>query len=384
MARGQDFAKPADRRGSSRSGSGRSGSARSGRKPERSEAALPIWVWTVLAVAILLLIAAVYHVTRPAEPLQFSPSSSARQAQANAVAAAGSADDAAALDPKPERRTREDADAAKVEIPASEDPTFDFYSMLPSDGVGVPAVTESSSKVEARPPEPKPSRPVEETFVEPSNPAAEAARLAAAADAAERARQQQQDKAEQLKRLAEQAARAEQAAQADPSAASRAAAEAKAQAEARSKALAAEAAAASKQKAAEAASLATQMRQEEEARKAAKARKAEQAAKAAEQAKAQKAAAAEATVAKAPAAKSTSGRFAVQVAALKSVEDAERIRANLLMQGFSARIEQAEVKGQTWQRLRLGPFASREDAQATKQALAAAGHQAALVPLGKP
>ena len=382
MARGQDFAKPADRRGSSRSGSGRSGSARSGRKPERSEAALPIWVWTVLAVAILLLIAAVYHVTRPAEPLQFSPSSSARQAQTNAVAAGRSADDTAALDPKPERRTREDADAAKVEIPASEDPTFDFYSMLPSDGVSVPAVTDSG-KVEARPPEPKPSRPAEETFVEPSNAAAEAARLAAAAEAAERARQQQQDKAEQPKRLAEQAAGAEQAALADTRAASRAAAEAKAQAEARSKALAAEALAASRQKATEAASLAAQLRQEEEARKAAKARKAEQAAKAAEQAKAQKAAAAEATVAKSPAAKSSSGRFAVQVAALKSVEDAERIRASLLMQGFSARIEQAEVKGQTWQRLRLGPFASREDAQATKQALAAAGHQAALIPLGR-
>jgi cell division protein FtsN len=55
------------------------------------------------------------------------------------------------------------------------------------------------------------------------------------------------------------------------------------------------------------------------------------------------------------------------------------MKAKLALQGFTANVQPVNINGQTWHRVRLGPFNSATDLEAAKQRLAAAGiHAIAL------
>ncbi len=85
------------------------------------------------------------------------------------------------------------------------------------------------------------------------------------------------------------------------------------------------------------------------------------------------------TAAAAPAA---SG-YLLQVGAFPSPADAETLKAKLAMQGFVANVASVNVNGQTYNRVRLGPFHSATELEAAKQRLASAGINAIALKEGK-
>ncbi|MFT5084484.1 MAG: cell division protein FtsN, partial [Lentisphaeria bacterium] len=55
----------------------------------------------------------------------------------------------------------------------------------------------------------------------------------------------------------------------------------------------------------------------------------------------------------------TSDQFILQVASFKSLKDAERVRAELILLNLEAKTETAKVRnGETWHRVLVGPFES--------------------------
>ena len=71
--------------------------------------------------------------------------------------------------------------------------------------------------------------------------------------------------------------------------------------------------------------------------------------------------------------------YLLQVGSFPSGADADSMKAKLALQGFSANVQPVNINGQTWHRVRLGPFASATDLEAAKQRLSAAGiHAIAL------
>ncbi|WP_430392067.1 SPOR domain-containing protein [Dyella sp. 20L07] len=86
--------------------------------------------------------------------------------------------------------------------------------------------------------------------------------------------------------------------------------------------------------------------------------------------------------AQAPATPSASG-YLLQVGAFPSASDAETLKAKLAMQGFIANVAPVNVNGQTYNRVRLGPFHSATELEAAKQRLASAGINAIALKEGK-
>ena len=73
------------------------------------------------------------------------------------------------------------------------------------------------------------------------------------------------------------------------------------------------------------------------------------------------------------------GGYLLQVGSFPSGADADAMKAKLALQGFSASVQPVTINGQTWNRVRLGPFASATDLEAAKQRLSSAGiHAIAL------
>jgi cell division protein FtsN len=71
--------------------------------------------------------------------------------------------------------------------------------------------------------------------------------------------------------------------------------------------------------------------------------------------------------------------YLLQVGSFPSSADADSMKAKLALQGFSANVQPVNINGQTWHRVRLGPFASATDLEAAKQRLSSAGiHAIAL------
>ncbi len=73
-----------------------------------------------------------------------------------------------------------------------------------------------------------------------------------------------------------------------------------------------------------------------------------------------------------PLASKTKEPYVVQIAAFKNKQDAERMKAELLLKGFEASILQK--KNDDWFRVTVGPFNSRSDAQKTQVNLARNEH----------
>lgn len=80
-----------------------------------------------------------------------------------------------------------------------------------------------------------------------------------------------------------------------------------------------------------------------------------------------------------PAPAPTKAKFVVQVAALSSAGAADELVARLSLGGFSAYAEVVGTASGTLHRVRVGPYASRDDAQRAIDRLKAAGHKATLV-----
>ena len=72
-------------------------------------------------------------------------------------------------------------------------------------------------------------------------------------------------------------------------------------------------------------------------------------------------------------------KFAVQVAALSNAAAARELAARLKKGGFNAYVEAVSSADSTLHRVRVGPFAGREEAQRAAEKLRAAGHKATVV-----
>ena len=71
--------------------------------------------------------------------------------------------------------------------------------------------------------------------------------------------------------------------------------------------------------------------------------------------------------------------YFVQAGAYGRTEDAERQRARLAMLGFSAKVTEREQSGRTIYRVRVGPYAHKDEADSVKQKIDGAGIESALV-----
>lgn len=65
--------------------------------------------------------------------------------------------------------------------------------------------------------------------------------------------------------------------------------------------------------------------------------------------------------------------YRLQVASFRSKDDAENLRASLILEGMQAYIQSSEVKGSTWHRIFVGPFDNRSNMNKVQDKLAARG-----------
>ena len=73
----------------------------------------------------------------------------------------------------------------------------------------------------------------------------------------------------------------------------------------------------------------------------------------------------------------------MQAGAYGSQAEAEQQRAKLAIMGLEAHLQEREVNGRTMYRVRLGPFAQREQAEDVRVKLQGAGIESALVRVQK-
>jgi cell division protein FtsN len=79
------------------------------------------------------------------------------------------------------------------------------------------------------------------------------------------------------------------------------------------------------------------------------------------------------------AAPTQAGAYLLQVGSFPNASDAEAMKAKLALQGFVAEVKPVSINGKTWNRVRIGPFASAAKLEQVKQRLASAGiHAIAL------
>ncbi|WP_028238209.1 SPOR domain-containing protein [Stutzerimonas azotifigens] len=76
------------------------------------------------------------------------------------------------------------------------------------------------------------------------------------------------------------------------------------------------------------------------------------------------------TIAKAPAVT----QFFLQAGSFRKREDADRVRAQILLQGHDVRVEAGTVREETWYRVLVGPYADREQLAQAQKKLAAGGY----------
>lgn len=75
-------------------------------------------------------------------------------------------------------------------------------------------------------------------------------------------------------------------------------------------------------------------------------------------------------------ASSSKGTYVLQVGAYPDSSAADAKKAELALQGFTAHVQTISLDGKTWNRVRLGPFATATELQAMQKKLQAAGFQA--------
>ncbi|MBC9249064.1 cell division protein [Pseudomonas alcaligenes] len=80
-------------------------------------------------------------------------------------------------------------------------------------------------------------------------------------------------------------------------------------------------------------------------------------------------------VAKAP----VSNQFFLQAGSFRKREDADKVRAQLILLGQNVQVESGKVREETWFRVLVGPYASREELAAAQKQLAASGYSNLLL-----
>jgi septal ring-binding cell division protein DamX len=70
-----------------------------------------------------------------------------------------------------------------------------------------------------------------------------------------------------------------------------------------------------------------------------------------------------------PAPRSASGPYSVQIDAVMDLQGAQQMARKIKARGFQPYVVRTEVGGKTWYRLRVGHYASPEDAQAAESRL---------------
>lgn len=85
-----------------------------------------------------------------------------------------------------------------------------------------------------------------------------------------------------------------------------------------------------------------------------------------------------------PPASASGGRYILQAGSSRNAADAERLRASLALQGMSAQVQPVTVNGETWHRIRVGPFGSRAEADVAQRQLHGARINTMLLELRNP
>lgn len=85
-----------------------------------------------------------------------------------------------------------------------------------------------------------------------------------------------------------------------------------------------------------------------------------------------------------PSAPADGGRYILQAGSSRNAADAERLRASLALQGMVAQVQPVNINGETWHRIRVGPFASRTEADTAQRQLHSAKINTMLLELRTP
>ncbi|HBI22182.1 MAG TPA: hypothetical protein DDY37_06335 [Legionella sp.] len=75
----------------------------------------------------------------------------------------------------------------------------------------------------------------------------------------------------------------------------------------------------------------------------------------------------------------TKDAYLVQVGSFKRLQEAERMKASLLMKGFDVKLSDMTQQGVHWYRITIGPFASRTQAQETLLSFARREHIVGMI-----
>jgi cell division protein FtsN len=87
----------------------------------------------------------------------------------------------------------------------------------------------------------------------------------------------------------------------------------------------------------------------------------------------------------APAAAATrpAGAYVLQVGSYRNFADADRVRAQLALQGIESKIQRVSVDNDTWHRVRVGPISDLRELNRTEQRLRQAEHQPLVIRVGE-
>jgi cell division protein FtsN len=76
------------------------------------------------------------------------------------------------------------------------------------------------------------------------------------------------------------------------------------------------------------------------------------------------------------------GTYVLQAGSYKSFADADRIRAQLAMQGIESKVQKVSVDADTWHRIRIGPIKNLDELNRMRQRLRAADIDVLVIRVG--
>ncbi|WP_457673255.1 SPOR domain-containing protein [Thiolapillus sp.] len=79
--------------------------------------------------------------------------------------------------------------------------------------------------------------------------------------------------------------------------------------------------------------------------------------------------------------KAAGKRYMVQVSSFRSRKEAESLKARLALLGLRAHVNSARIKGGTWYRVQLGPYANAAAMQDVRRQLASSGYKSLAIAL---
>jgi cell division protein FtsN len=77
------------------------------------------------------------------------------------------------------------------------------------------------------------------------------------------------------------------------------------------------------------------------------------------------------------------GAYVLQVGSYRNFADADRVRAQLALQGVESKIQRISIDNDTWHRVRVGPISDLQELNRTEQRLRQAEHQPLVIRVGE-